>query len=81
MIPPPPHGAGPMPPHGRMPPPGPTSRGQSSNSSLGGHSHGGGSGSIPGHQSRSTGSSSKPINGNWQSSKDMSVRREMIHNM
>lgn len=70
-----------MPPHGRMPPPGPTSRGQSSNSSLGGHSHGGGSGSIPGHQSRSTGSSSKPINGNWQSSKDMSVRREMIHNI
>jgi hypothetical protein len=78
MIPPP---GGPMPHHGRMPPPGPAPRGQSSNSSLGGHSHGG-SGSIPDHQSRSaTGSSSKPMNGNWQSSKDMAVRREMIQNM
>lgn len=65
-----------MPHHGRMPPPGPAPRGQSSSSSIGGHSHGG---SNPDQQSRSA--SSRPMNGNWQSSKDMGVRREMIQNI
>jgi hypothetical protein len=77
-----------------QPPAPPPHAGQSSNGSVGTHSQGG---SVPdqnrlGHVNTSNigfnssggtggGAESKPINGNWQSSKDMKARRDMIQNM